>query len=215
MATDGTSEALQVLSNPVRKTAIHTIADFIGTLQRESAFLLKSAEPPKGGEKMGKTESRRLGLAVIKYIIANGHDWDKCTELAISEGLGIQRDVLRGVLDELVDLHVLQIRDAGNIKPFELYIIGAAFDYTRLSFTKGELNELLSVKEGKMDGDNWIVSGNVEYEVDGQRINRYRGQAAYVTLGALIGRFFDYDAYIDSEWESIFNSTRRHSVKRL
>lgn len=261
MTTDGTNGVLQIISNPIRKSAIkslkgnsmvfsevmracglnpnydsgpfyyhlsvlldsnivekrsnkyqltqfgNTIADFIGTLQRESAFLLKANEP-QGGERMEKTQSKRLGQAVIKYIIAKGHDWDKCTELAISEGLGIQRDVLRGILDELVDLHVLQIREAGNIKPFELDIIGAAFDYMSLSFTKGELNDLLSVKEGKMDGDNWIVSGNVECEVDGKKINRYRGQAAYTALGVLIGRFFDYNAYIDSEWESIFNSSR-------
>jgi hypothetical protein len=105
---------------------------------------------------------------------------------------------------------VLKIRNADDIRPFELYIIGAAFDYMGLSFTKGELNELLSVKEDNMDfhRGHWIVSGNVGYEVDGQKIHRYRGQAAYTTLGALIGRFFDYDAYIDSEWESIFNSRR-------
>lgn len=41
-----------------------------------------------------------------------------------------------------------------------------------------------------------------------KKINRYRGQAAYTTLGALIGRFYDYNAYIDGEWESIFNSSR-------
>lgn len=161
-----------------------------------------------------KHAREKLTKVIIKYIIANGHDPSKCTELAISEGLGLPRSAVRSVLLDLVDEYVLEVRDVGNIKPyvFTFVGIGAAMDWLDLSFTRDEVHELLSTKETDKFGGMFEGTGASD-EVDGKRIERFRGVAANKCLEALIGRFLDYTD--NKAYDKIKEAFGRQTLKEL
>ena len=147
------------------------------------------------GEEYARLESRlrelkrRLYDVIIKYLIANSAFRDKCTELGISENLGLKRSVVRRVLKELVDAHILYYVEIGRSKPYSILSIGSALDRGYVSFTKREIQELLAVKEIKKE-----VLRNVFFEV-GVSIEgayRYRGRSDSQVLNVLTRRFFDY-----------------------
>ena len=138
----------------------------------------------------------RKGLAeiVVKYVIANGVDLARCTELAISENLGLPRSTVRSVLLDLVEEGVLKCNESGNTKPFVVSEvgIGVALDWLDLTFTKQEVHELLSAKQ--TEGLKGLLAGSplVFEEIGGKRVARYRGLAAAQCLGTLTGRFVEY-----------------------
>jgi len=137
---------------------------------------------------------KKLAEVVIKYIIANGIDLGKCTELSISENLGLPRSTVRSILLDLVEEKVLKVSEYGNTKPYMLSEIGIgiALDWMGLSFTRAEVNALLASKEAEELKGMLVGSPLVFSEVNGKRIARYRGLAADQCLGTLIGRFFEY-----------------------
>ena len=131
------------------------------------------------GEEYARLESRlrelkrRLYDVIIKYLIANSAFRDKCTELGISENLGLKRSVVRRVLKELVDAHILYYVEIGRSKPYSILSIGSALDRGYVSFTKREIQELLAVKEIKKE-----VLRNVSFEVG---VRELGGHPIYIT----------------------------------
>lgn len=136
----------------------------------------------------------KLTELIIKYIIANGVDLGKCTELAISENLGLPRSTVRSILLDLVDENILRASEFGNTKPYVLtdFGVGIAIDWLNISFTKEEVNELLAAK--RAEDLRGMLAGNplMFSEIDGKRVAIYRGIAADQCLRTFIGRFFDY-----------------------
>jgi len=138
----------------------------------------------------------RKGLSevVIKYVIANGVDLARCTELAISENLGLPRSTTRSVLLDLVEEGVLKCNESGNTKPYVISEsgIGIALDWLDLTFTKEEVHELLSAKQ--TEGLKGLLAGSplVFEEIEGKKVARYRGLATAQCLGTLTGRFIEY-----------------------
>jgi len=137
---------------------------------------------------------KKLTEVMIKYIIANGIDLGKCTELSISENLGLPRSVVRSILLDLVEEKVLKVSEYGNTKPYMLSEtgLGIALDWMGLSFTRAEVNALLASKEAEELKGMLLGSPLVFSETDEKRIARYRGIAADQCLGTLVGRFFEY-----------------------
>lgn len=137
---------------------------------------------------------RKLVGVIIKYLIANDIDLGKCTELAISQNLGLPRSIVRRILSELVDEGILEVKSVGNVKPYMFTMVGVAgaLDFMGLSFTREEINEFLRAKEAdKLDKSMIAASVMTSTEVKGKRINRYRGYAADLCLNTLIGRFLE------------------------
>jgi len=117
---------------------------------------------------------------------------------------------VRSVLLDLVDEYILEVRDAGNTKPYAFTFvgIGAAIDWLGLRFTKDEVHELLSTKEtGKLEG--MFMGSGASDEIDGKQIERFRGVAANKCLEALIGRFLDYTELDDKIEEAFGKQTLR------
>ena len=139
---------------------------------------------------------RKVMEAIIKYLIANSYDLSKCTELAISRELGLPRSIVRSILSELVDKQILEMKSAGNVKPyvFTRVGIGAALDYLGLSFTREELHELLSAKEKVVKKSFGFMSGCpfISRKRKEGYLIRYRGCGADLCLDTLVKRFFEY-----------------------
>lgn len=144
-----------------------------------------------------KEARRKVAEAIIKYLIANSHDLNKCTELAISRELGLPRSIVRSILSELADMHVVEAKTAGNVKPyvFTQVGIGAAIDYLGLTFTKEEIRQLLGAKEEEVaEKRAGFISGCpfISRKVKGGYLRRYRGCGADLCLDTLVKRFFEY-----------------------
>ena len=134
---------------------------------------------------------KRLAEVIIKYLIATD-DLTKCTELAISQNLGLPRSVVRSILTELSE-HVLEVREFGRAKVymFSKVGIGAALDYMGLQFTREEINELLRAREVKgAHRFRGIYTPLVAMKGDdGKPVCRFRGYAADLCLDTLVKRF--------------------------
>ncbi len=131
---------------------------------------------------------RKLYDTVIKYLIENSADLDKCTELAISENLGIRRSLVRSMLKELHKLRIVECVEVGRSKPYVIESIGMALDVGFVSFTREELNRILKIKEGtKLKGSFMFHPG-----VCKSGVCRYRGRGERRVLKTLVGRFFNY-----------------------
>jgi len=136
---------------------------------------------------------RELAEIIIKYLIANSAELSKCTELAISKNLGLPRSIVRSILSELVDKHILEVKGMGNVKPytFTKVGIGAALDWMDLSFTREEINELLRAKETEKLTGCICASPLVSKKVNDKPVARYRGCDADLCLDTLVKRFLE------------------------
>ncbi|MEM3523277.1 MAG: hypothetical protein QXU11_09005 [Thermoproteota archaeon] len=153
-----------------------------------------------------KQAKEMLKNIIIKYIIANS-DLSKCTELAISESLGLPRSIVRSALLELVEEGVLDVREIGNVKPYILNEmgVGISLDWLKLNFTREEVNELLAAKEAEEPhGMMWMTWGTSGV-VNGRNIIRYRGYAADICLKTLVRRFLSYTDEIGEKLRKAFD----------
>lgn len=129
----------------------------------------------------------QLSSVIIKYLLLNSVDLKKCTELAISENLGIPRGTVRRVLFELSPPNepVLECHDLGTIKPYAVVSIGYAIDRGHVSFTRKELQEILSIKESPkpfpLAADTSVRGGR-----------RYLTPGAAKCYSTFVARFYSY-----------------------
>jgi len=148
--------------------------------------LRKLAEKYKSALESIKEVKSQLTSVVIKYLLLNSHQLKKCTELAISENLGIPRGVIRKVLLELSAEPVLRCVDLGTIKPYVVESIGYAIDRGYISFSRDELQEILSVKEPSEPIRDLVADAAVH---GGRRLLSPGAAKCYFTL---VGRFYSY-----------------------
>ena len=134
-----------------------------------------------------KEVRKQLSSVIIKYLLLNSYDFKKCTELAISENLGIPRGTVRRALSDLSPPNepVLECHDLGTIKPYAVVSIGYAIDRGHVSFTRRELQEILSIKESPkpfpLAADTSVRGGR-----------RYLTPGAAKCYSTFVARFYSY-----------------------
>ncbi len=168
-----------------------------------------------------KEAKRKLTEVIIKYLIANSIDLSNCTELAISKNLGLPRSIVRSILSELVEKHILRVEGIGNIKPYVFTDcgIGGALDLLHISFTRKELHDLLETKESeKVKGAIYGVPLICD-KINGRPVARYRGYAADLCLDTLVKRFLEfleaYEVDLDKRKEKIVKAFGEKTLREL
>jgi len=144
-------------------------------------------------ETIKEVKSRLTGV-IIKYLLLNSSELKKCSELAISENLGVPRGTIRKVLQDLSQELALEYEDLDTIKPYIVKSIGYSVDRGYVSFTKDELQEILKVKEVQTQEFAGYVHYHtgVSQKVDDKPLTRYLTPGAAKCYETFVGRFYSY-----------------------
>lgn len=134
--------------------------------------------------------------AVIKYLLLNSARYERCTQLAISEELGIPLSTVRRLLMDLEEDRVVKSREVGQAKPYSVAHLGYAMDRGYVSFNRKEIEEVLSPKEHVWEKPPKPISLTSAYLSDGNRegdkVSRYLTPGSKLAADVLIGRFIGY-----------------------
>ncbi len=143
-------------------------------------------------ESIKEVKSQLMGV-VIKYLLLNSSKPKKCTELAMSEQLGIPRSTIRKVLRDLSEEPVLKTQDFGTVKPYMVKSIGYAVDRNYVTFTRNELRKILEIREtSKMPVEGLAVDTGISEKIKGKPITRYLTLGAAKCYSTFVGRFYSY-----------------------
>jgi hypothetical protein len=150
----------------------------------------------------------KLSGAVIKYLLRNSSDLDRCTEQAISKAFNIPRSTTRRILGELSEERILQTYEYKQMRPYTVALILAPLDKNLLAFGHQEFLEIFGVQEAAPEDapPNYDLGLGIEKE-------KGREVAYYLNIGhrdlqkLLIGRFQSFrgssglDIQLDREGE--------------
>jgi len=115
----------------------------------------------------------RMLPAIVKYLLINSGDLDKCTESGIASGLRIPRSMARDLLRTLMKYGVVGLSDFGKIKPYHIQHIGPAVDMGLAEFKDyDEFASIFSPKNVPADEAPDISSG-APYTRDGKKMRSY------------------------------------------
>jgi len=155
---------------------------------------------------------------VIKYLLLNSSERKKCTELAMSEQLGIPRSVIRKILMDLSEEPVLETEDFGTVKPYMVKSIGYAVDRNYVTFTRDELQSILEIREmSKMPVEGLAVDTGVSEKIEGKPITRYLTLGATKCYSTFVGRFYSYlpIAEIEEKFRKAYEPKTYQELKLL
>lgn len=175
--------------------------------------MMKLGEKYKLALESIKEVKSQLSSVIIRYLLLNSSELKKCTELAISDNLGISRGTVRRVLSDLTPPNepVLECQDLGTIKPYAVASIGYAIDKGHVSFSKNELQEVLSIKESptpvsELAADTSVFGGR-----------RYLTPGAAKCYDTFAGRFYSYlpAAEINSKLRKAYPPEKQEELELL
>jgi len=89
----------------------------------------------------------KLSGAVIKYLLRNSSDLDRCTEQAISQAFNIPRSTTRRILGELSEERILQSYEYKQMRPYMVTRIITALDQDLVSFSHQEFMDIFGVQK--------------------------------------------------------------------
>jgi len=180
--------------------------------------LKKLAEKYTAALETIKEVKSQLTSAIIKYLLLNSSELKKCTELAISENLGVPRGTIRKVLQNLSEEPVLEFEDFGTVKPYMVKSIGYAVDRGYVSFSKDELQEILKIKETPTTTVEYFSSKtSISTKVDEKPLTRYLTPGAAKCFNTFVGRFYSYlpVAEINEKLRKAYDPEKQEELKLL
>jgi len=166
---------------------------------------------------LGRLKEIRGQLAdhVIKALIKGALGPGDCTELAVSQRLGMPRSTVRKVMQELASEGILEVEDLGIFKPYKVKSLVEAIEKGYVSFTKGEFEELFSVGEIGLEGRSGLW-GNpfVGDEVRGKLVQRFLSPSQRSSIRGLLRRFHEFERE-DLLWKRLVESYGEDELKEI
>ncbi len=157
----------------------------------------------------------KLSDSVIKTLIKGTLGPRDCTELAISQQLGMPRSTVRKVMQELASEGILEVEDLGIFKPYKVKSLVVAIEKGHVSFTKDEFDQLFSVSEIGHEGPSGFWGEPfVGDEVRGKLVQRYLSPSQRSSIRGLLRRFHEFEAE-DTFWDRLVESYGEDELKEI
>ncbi len=156
--------------------------------------------------------------AVVKYLLINSSQFKKCTQLAISEHLGIPQSTIRRLLIELEEEWVLKSREVGQAKPYEVSQLGYAMDRGYVSFDKQEVIEVLRPREyaeEKPKPRSISASFMIGDRRGGKMVTRYLTPGGAAAADVFVGRLMGFlpESPIDKALKKAFTEEKTKNLR--
>ena len=154
------------------------------------------AEEYEKAQKRLKEVRGLLADRIIKHLIGHSVGPGACTEVGVSQILGMPRTTVRNVMQDLISEEILYqepTRSRPTFKPYSVKSVISALDKGYVSFTKKEFDEIFSVME-KVEEDEYGLWGMpfVGQKIKGKQINRFLTASLRNSLKELMTRFREF-----------------------
>jgi len=166
---------------------------------------------------LGRLKEIRGHLAdhVIKALIKGALGPGDCTELAVSQRLGMPRSTVRKVMQELASEGILEVEDLVIFKPYKVKSLVEALEKGYVFFTRKEFEEIFSVGEiGSESSSGFWGEPFVGDEVRGKLVQRYLSPSQRSSIRGLLRRFHEFGRE-DTLWKRLAESYGEDELKEI